>query len=42
MIPPSACTTDYGAIGLDWQTLTTSAGGEVDLTPVDMGTHYAP
>lgn len=38
----ASATADYGAIGLDWQTLTTSSGGVLDTTPVDMGAHYSP
>lgn len=34
--------TDYGAIGLDWQLLTTSTTGMLDAPPVDMGVHYQP
>jgi predicted outer membrane repeat protein len=37
-----AATTDYAAIGLDWQTLTTASDSTLDASPVDMGVHYAP
>ena len=38
----AAATTDYAALGLDWEMLTTDALGSADEPPVDMGVHYAP
>ena len=38
----AAATADYGASGLDWDAMTTSSNGTLDVTPVDAGTHYAP
>jgi hypothetical protein len=37
-----SATTDYAALGLDWQDLTTAADSTLDETPVDMGAHYLP
>jgi len=38
----AAATADYGAIGSNWQQMTTSIDATLDVTPVDAGVHYPP
>ena len=37
-----AADADYGALGLDWTTMTTDIDGALDLGTVDAGVHYSP